>query len=77
MTTPLIRQGEGAAGITRIHAELAAQRAHLERTLNETTDTTTTTHRTTPAGDSRKLRGIPAIARGVTGAIPGTTPGHH
>lgn len=29
---------------------------------------------TTLAGDERKLRGIPAIGRGVTGAIPGTSP---
>ena len=29
----------------------------------------------TPAGDERRLRGIPAIGRGVGGAIPGTRPG--
>ena len=28
----------------------------------------------TAGGDERKLRGIPAIGRGVTGAIPGTVP---
>lgn len=28
----------------------------------------------TAGGDERKLRGIPAIGRGVQGAIPGTTP---
>lgn len=28
----------------------------------------------TAGGDERKLRGIPAIGRGVTGAIPGTSP---
>lgn len=28
----------------------------------------------TAAGDERKLRGIPAIGRGVTGAIPNTVP---
>lgn len=32
---------------------------------------------TTLAGDERKLRGIPAIGRGVAGAIPGTRPGDH
>jgi len=32
-------------------------------------------HRTTAGGDSRKLRGLPAIARLVSGAIPDTTPG--
>lgn len=30
----------------------------------------------TAGGDERKLRGIPAIARGVAGAIPGTAPHH-
>ena len=29
---------------------------------------------TTLAGDERKLRGIPAVGRGVAGAIPGTIP---
>lgn len=29
----------------------------------------------TPAGDERRLRGIPAIGRGVSGAIPGSKPG--
>jgi hypothetical protein len=28
----------------------------------------------TLAGDSSRLRGLPAIARGVSGAIPGTQP---
>lgn len=30
--------------------------------------------RATAAGDSRKLRGIPCVARGVPGAAPGTSP---
>ncbi len=29
----------------------------------------------TAPGDSRKLRGIPAIGRNVQGAVPGTNPG--
>jgi hypothetical protein len=29
----------------------------------------------TAAGDPRRLRGIPAIGRGCSGAIPGTRPG--
>jgi hypothetical protein len=29
----------------------------------------------TAGGDERRLRGIPAIGRGVAGAIPGTRPG--
>ncbi len=31
-------------------------------------------HTGTAGGDERKLRGIPAIGRGVAGAIPGTAP---
>jgi hypothetical protein len=30
--------------------------------------------RATPVGDWRRLRGLPAIGRGVTGAIRGTVP---
>lgn len=30
----------------------------------------------TAGGDSRKLRGIPAIGKSVSGAIPGTSPHH-
>ena len=32
-------------------------------------------NRGTAVGDFRKLRGLPAIARGVSDAIPGTQPG--
>jgi len=35
---------------------------------------TTTTYTSTPIGDHRVLRGIPALAPGVGGAIPGTLP---
>ncbi len=28
----------------------------------------------TAAGDARRLRGVPAVGRGVPGAIPGTNP---
>ena len=31
----------------------------------------------TAGGDERKLRGIPAIGRGVSGAVPGTAPHQH
>jgi hypothetical protein len=31
-------------------------------------------YRATAGGDERRLRGIPAIARGVAGAVPGTSP---
>lgn len=30
----------------------------------------------TAGGDSHQLRGIPAVGRSVTGAIPGTSPHH-
>jgi hypothetical protein len=30
--------------------------------------------RGTAAGDSRRLRGLPAIGRGVSGTMPGTSP---
>jgi hypothetical protein len=34
----------------------------------------TQTFRTTAAGDEQKMRGVPVIGRGITGAIPGTIP---
>jgi hypothetical protein len=40
----------------------------------EVVDTPT---QTTPGGDTRKLRGIPAIGKGVSGHIPGSQPGQH
>jgi hypothetical protein len=48
----------------------ATQLAHVLQDV----DTTQIVYRTTAAGDERKLRGIPAIGRGVQGAIPGTSP---
>lgn len=53
-----------------------AQAALIRHALNEA-DPTTPLRRHEPAtlgGDPRRLRGIPAIGRGVTGAIPGTRP---
>lgn len=48
----------------------------LARILLETGEPAPTTQRpgATAGGDERKLRGIPAIGRGVTGAIPGSVP---
>lgn len=48
----------------------------LARILLETGDPTPiqTTTRATLPGDTRRLRGIPAIGRGVSGASPGTNP---
>ena len=37
------------------------------------TNTPITSHRS-PEGDTKRLRGIPAIGKGVEGAIPGTRP---
>lgn len=42
-----------------------------------TPETDQPTTPTTPGGDTRKLRGIPAIGKGVSGHIPGTQPGQH
>ena len=79
MTLPLIRQGEGAAGIHRIHAQRTAERARLERNISlaQTAPDLNSTRLSTATagGDEQKLRGIPAIGRGVQGAIPGSSPG--
>ncbi len=76
MSRILIRQGEGPEhAYQRITDELEQQRQALNRILNEPIEQNTdgkkfySTH-----GDERRLRGIPAIGRGVTGAIPGTRP---
>lgn len=37
-------------------------------------ETPATVARATLAGDARRLRGLPAIGRGVGGTIPGTSP---
>lgn len=48
----------------------------IGRILAETGDPgpTNTVARATLAGDTRRLRGIPAVARGVSGVSPGTDP---
>ena len=59
------------------HADLDRHNAQLLiQIAQETNDTPLkpTIPGATPAGDERRLRGIPAIARGVQGAIPGTRP---
>lgn len=77
----LIRQGEGANGILRIHNELAAQRAALEHNIAQAHTApdlnATRISIATAGGDEQKLRGIPAIGRGVPGHIPGTSPHAH
>jgi hypothetical protein len=58
------------------HAELDRRNAE---TIARIAQETHTDDREIPAlsrlGDEKQLRGIPAIARGVTGAIPGSRPG--
>lgn len=53
-----------------------AQQLHRIELETATTDTPLTPIRgATAGGDERKLRGIPALARGVGGAMNGTRPG--
>lgn len=54
------------------HQLKISQATAVAKACREATDNKT--YRTTAAGDERKLRGIPAIGRGVAGAIPGTSP---
>lgn len=57
--------------------QLRADQARLVREALDEAPTDAPMHRDGPAtagGDERRLRGIPAIGRGVTGAIPGTDP---
>jgi hypothetical protein len=61
----LLRSVQGA----RVERNLTRQVAKLERE-----ESTTTTAGGTAAGDPRRLRGLPAIGRNVSGAIPGTDP---
>lgn len=57
--------------------QLRADQARLVREALDIADPTQPMHRDGPAtlgGDAARLRGIPAIGPGVTGAIPGTDP---
>lgn len=82
MKTPLIRQGGGPAALTEIYQTRDQERRDLDRMLTLSTAPETTQDRRrrgliahrSPAGDEHRLRMIPAIARGVAGAIPGTSP---
>jgi len=59
-----------SAGLQRI-----ADDEKIGRILRETGEATTpTVARATLAGDGRRLRGIPVVARGVSGASPGSVP---
>ena len=78
--SPLIRQGTGPIDAA-IQRETRARHRdqQIARIIQNNTEPTTepirAATRATLPGDSRRLRGIPAIGYGVTGAIPGTTPG--
>lgn len=54
-------------------------RINVDRAVagNESSNLTPSLTKATPAGDARKLRGIPAIGRNVAGHIPGTSPHQH
>ena len=56
------------------HARECAKRERIMRELAQEPDEQHVVKGATPAGDERRLRGIPAIGRGVGGAIPGTRP---
>ncbi len=56
------------------HTEHKDDMIKITRITIESSTRTVTIGHATAGGDQRKLRGIPAIARGVTGAINGTTP---
>lgn len=76
MRHPLIRQGEGpAAAHERIQREQGELRRALDRNARHPAAALDSRRVTsTPGGDPRELRGIPAIGRNVAGAIPGTSP---
>jgi hypothetical protein len=58
------------------HRDLAIHQAQaIAHAIQETDHIFERPTQATAAGDERKLRGIPAIGRGVTGAISHTRPG--
>lgn len=54
--------------------ELRIHQAHQLAEILQDVDTDQEVFVTTAGGDEQKLRGIPAIGRGVAGHIPGTSP---
>jgi hypothetical protein len=68
--------GTNRRTLPRYHPDQHATRhAAVDDAVGVETDEPTT-HTTTAPGDTRKLRGIPAIGQGVAGHIPGTAPHH-
>lgn len=61
----------------RWHQDIALdqQNARIARETNADLPASPTAPTATLPGDERRLRGIPAIGRGVAGAINGTRPG--
>jgi hypothetical protein len=59
------------ASMERIEDERKIGRILLE---SQAAESPTTVTRATLPGDTRRLRGIPCIARGVAGVSPGTHP---
>lgn len=82
MKFPLIRQGEGpAAAFARLVEEREREQRKISQIIRETSAAVdapidSKSYRQKLPGDERALRGIPAIGRGVAGAIPGTRPGN-
>lgn len=56
----------------QLETHFARERARIA--LETSTIEATTITSATAGGDERRLRGIPAIGRGVAGHIPGTRP---
>ena len=59
------------ASLQRVEDERKIGRILLE---SEVVDAPATVARATLAGDRRRLRGVPCVARGVSGTAPGTDP---
>lgn len=69
-------RGSGLLGrwLERTELEQAHERAIVRAAAEAAAEIPTSTGGPTAAGDTRKLRGIPAIGRGVAGAMKDTDP---
>lgn len=82
MKHPLIRQGGGPNELEERYRAIAEEHTNLMRMIDTANSTETEQEARrrgiigarSAAGDEHRLRMIPAIARGVAGAIPGTAP---
>lgn len=61
------------AELDRRNAEMMVRIARETATADEPVRTA---QRATLASDKRRLRGLPCVSKGVSGAIPGTSPHH-